>query len=141
MLLTVSIVGVDAQVEAWNRLIPLESTPSEVENILGKPEKYFPTYGLYETKIGRFTAWFAGGKCLRNRDGEQYKVRPNLLIGLRFLPKSNKALSEYVKNQNFLIRWPDLKKNRVFYFTQDGVVAYDVNRKDDGNETVLFRRS
>lgn len=50
-----------SQTPDWRKLVALESTREEVEKFLGKPDKYFETYGTYETELGRFSIWFSRG--------------------------------------------------------------------------------
>ena len=38
----------------WSSLIPLESTREDVERILGSPLKQFDTFGMYDTKAGKY---------------------------------------------------------------------------------------
>lgn len=136
-LLCISASAVDAQLKNWNTLLPLKSTRSEVEAILGKPQKHFDTYGLYDTEIGRFSVWFSDGKCLKNREGLQYRVKANLFTSLWFTPKVKRPLSEYEADRNALIRTPDPRNDRWLFYARPGdVSAYEVYIEKDGTEIV-----
>ena len=132
-----SVVNTNSQAESWNRLIPLVSSRSEAEELLGKPQKYLKTFGLYETKIGRFSIWFSDGQCSRARIGQQYKLKAGLVTGIKFNPTGKKALEEYGIKKDSLIRWPDAKGDRVLYFTSDGTTTYETFKDSDGTEFVF----
>src|SRR5687768_9833590 len=62
------------QRDDWRKLVALESTRDEVEKVLGKPEIYFDTYGLYKTELGKFSVWYSKGVCSKQTEGLQYNI-------------------------------------------------------------------
>ena len=124
-----------ATIQDWNELIPFESTRGEVEAILGKPNKYFETYGLYDTEIGSFSVWYSDGKCLKKRKELQYNVKPHLFINLRFSPKSIKSLTAYGVDLRNVVRTKDPHSDRIFVGVPDGP-AFEVYPGPGGKELV-----
>jgi hypothetical protein len=95
------------------------------------------TFGLYETKMGRFSVWFSDGQCSDSRVGLQYKVKPDLITGIKFNPAGKKALKEYGVNKDSLVRWPDPNGDRVLYFSSDGTTTYETFKDSDATEFVF----
>jgi hypothetical protein len=124
--------------QEWKKLIALESNRDTVEEILGKPEKYFDTYGTYKTKEGKFSVWYSKGGCHKNFEGLQYDIPAQKMTGLLIYPSGKGLpLESYVSNTK------EYKKQqfpggyaRYFYTSFDESTVFGTILKKDGAEFV-----
>jgi hypothetical protein len=130
-------ITVYSQTQDWCKLVPLESNRTEVEKIIGKPEKYFETYGVYQTEIGRFYVWYSQGGCQKNVEGLQYNIPAQKLTRIVFSPKISLPLESYVSNkENFKKdRHPGMD-SRYFYTSPDETITYETVLPNNGKEFV-----
>lgn len=124
----------NAQIESWKNLVAMESTRRDVESVLGKPAKYFETYGLYDTEIGRFSVWYSDGKCLPKRVGKQYAISKGLFVGLRFTPNPDTPLSLYLSDSILTTRVVSEETNTIFYFSPDRRLVFEAWVTREGRE-------
>ena len=124
--------------DSWTELKPLVSTREEVEQVIGKPVKYFPSYGLYKSTADlEFSAWYSDGKCGSNKPGIFYDVGPGILTRLYVALKTPRSLSSFQ---------PDLKKlkrvqagkmtEEVYYYSLDESIVYKTSIEANGTEWV-----
>jgi hypothetical protein len=114
------------QIQDWKTLVPLESSRKEVEKILGKPDKYFETYGTYQTPRGEFSVWYSTGGCRKKVKGLQWNVPAQKLTRILMYTQSSLPLEAYIKNKDEYKKEnsPDLSKNRFLYTSPDESIIY-----------------
>jgi hypothetical protein len=120
----------------WEKWMPLETTRGEIEAVLGKPHTRFDTFGSYDTQIGRFSVWYSDGRCLKDREGLQYRVQKGLMTSFWFQPKSRKPITDYVRDHKKLIHSSDSHNRTTYYHAPDGMRAYSVFWERNGVEIV-----
>jgi hypothetical protein len=121
----------------WKKLVPLTSSRAEVEKVLGKPLKYFPTSGTYESSVGKFHVWYSRGKCVPGLDERQWDVPAEIMTNLTVLLYKSLPLDSYVPNPHELQRKKEEGgDNRFLYITQDDSVVYETIVRPDGSEFV-----
>ena len=131
---TTSIFG---QVENWNKLVPLESNRTEVEKILGKPEVYFATSGVYITEIGKFYVNYSKGGCHKDFVGWQWNVPAGKLTLLTFFPNKSEPLKSYIADLKGVEKKPSpVRDNRFLYFSPDESLFYETIELKAGKEFV-----
>ena len=122
----------------WSKFVPLKTQRAEIEKLLGPPDKYFATYGTYDTKEGSFSVWYSDGKCLSNRAGLQYNIPAGLLTRIYF--RSNKSLSmrDYAQTPDRFVVAIDhgSKSGRFFYVSEDNSKVFEIIPETDGTEKV-----
>jgi hypothetical protein len=132
-----AFIPTHCQSQDWDKLVVLQSNRDEVEKILGKPEKYFETYGVYRTEIGRFSVWYSKGGCHKDVDGLQWNVSARKLTGILFSPERFLPLSSYItdlrdfKKQDVSDRVP-----RYLYVSPDEAIIYKTFLFSDSKEVV-----
>ena len=118
----VSVLG---QVPNWQKFIPLESTRDEVEKILGKPQKYFDYFGIYQTEIGKFAVWYSRGECSNDNKILQYNVPSQKLINFSLELNKLLPLDSYIASkENYTKSKHPTLDNRYFYFSPDETITY-----------------
>lgn len=98
-LILISSVGVRGQ--EWRKIEPLRSTRADVERMLGKPEKDWPTNSIYKFKNGNALIWYSSKPCEGPSGG--WRVPPGTVIQISF---------SYSDSQP---RFSDLKLDRSKY--------------------------
>lgn len=130
-------VSVFCQTEDWRKFVALESNREEVENILGKPDKYFDTYGTYETEAGRFSVWYSKGGCHKDVEGLQYKVPAQKITRILVYPKRTLPLEYYISDkENYKKNESLMKSDRYHYTSPDETVVYETIVPNDFDEFV-----
>jgi hypothetical protein len=123
--------------DEMRKLKPLESTREDVETVLGKPEKYFQTYGLYRTSNGRFSVWYSNGKCQKNTSGLQWKVPQGQVTRIVMYPFNELPFNSYVKNYEDYQRSSGRSGlHRILYTSNDESVVFQTISRDDKSEYV-----
>lgn len=135
LLLVVTIVT-RSQIAEWDKLVMLQSTREEVEAILGKPEKYFETSGVYITEKGKFSAWYSDGEC-RSDKTNQYRVPRGIVTVITHRPKSKRPLVDYLgHSHDYTERRLAVMPDRIFWVSKDGAVSYETMKS--GGQYVVF---
>lgn len=117
----------------WTDLVALVSTRQDVERLLGKPEKYSGSFGIYRTPVGKFAVWYSSGKCEDATQGKQYSVPASRLVELLVYLQSPMPLTEFVGNLGDYVESPSpFDKDRGFYTSRDGRVSIEtIGGRDD----------
>ena len=137
ILALVASITVYSQTRDWAKLILLESNRTEVEKIIGKPERYFETYGIYQTEIGRFYVWYSQGGCQKNVEGLQYNIPARKLTRIVFSPKISLPLESYVSDkEDFKKERHSTMDSRYFYTSTDETITYETVLPNNGREFV-----
>lgn len=119
-------ITINGQVPEWLNLVPLESTRENVEKILGKPEKYFETYGTYIRQDGTFSVWYTRGGCQKGVEGLQWNVQARKMASLLFYPKKSLPLKYYVSDiSNFEKSDSLFRDGKKWYVSADGSIGYE----------------
>jgi hypothetical protein len=112
--------------QEWRKLIALESSREEVERILGKPDKYFDTYGTYETETGKFSIWYSKGGCRKNVKGLQYNVSAQRMTRLYVIQKKAVPPEYFFSDkENYKRTKSEFSNARFYYMSPDESVSYE----------------
>lgn len=106
----------------WHGLVPLQSTRSDVERILGKPRKSrYSTY-IYDTAHDRIDVLYSEGPC-QVSEVERWKVAKDTIIRLDIRPKHTVPVKLLVLNRNKYIRTRESHPNNWFTYLnkEDGI--------------------
>ena len=115
LLLTYAISG---RGQAWRRIVPLKSTRTDVEQLLGpSKEVYFADYKL---KDGNLFIEYSSGPCRPDRKGG-WNVPENTVVLLSFTPRIKKSIKSLKL---------DPQKFRKVVGTHVGGVIYYINDED-----------
>jgi hypothetical protein len=123
-----SILGaqVSGQTISWDKLIPLESTRTDVEKILGKPELYFKSFGTYKTEFGKFSVWYSKGGCVKNSRELQYNVPAGKFVNFIVYLRKEMPLEAFVKDKaNYIKSDSPFMSGRFFYTSPDRMTVYE----------------
>ena len=136
VILSVSVMDVAAQGQEWSSLIPLVSTRSDVERILGKPKESFENFGRYETQLGKYNVWYASGNCRRS-EGRDWNVPSNKMILLHFSPKKTVPIEKYLSDVGSFLRTESPGGySRYLYTSRDESVIYTTIKSPDSSEII-----
>ena len=136
-ILLLAPISVFCQIEEWRKWIALETAREEVEKILGKPNKYFDTYGSYEAKEGKFSVWYSTGECRNNVEGQQYKVPAGRMTGLYVRLHIGHPLEYYISDKgNYTKMESPMWGGRRYYTSPDETITYQTIVPKDSAEFV-----
>lgn len=140
-LMILIIVGIPflvfGQREEWSCFFPLKSTRDEIERVLGKPDKYFISYGTYETKSAKYSVWYASGHCSGNVEGRDWNVSAGRMTNVTISPKQINIINDYVSNlQDFRRQESPGGYSRFLYLSKDETLIYKTIRKSDSSEII-----
>jgi hypothetical protein len=108
-----------ASAQEWRKIVPLKSTRTDVERLLGSNEN--KSYGVgYELPDGDLSIEYSSGPCSKARRGG-WNVPEGVVISFNFVPKNKQRLTELKLNR---------KKFRRVIDTHTGGVTYYVNDKE-----------
>ena len=111
--------GLNAQ--EWHNIVPLKTTRTEVENLLGRTQtEYFAVYKLPE---GEIFIEYSSGPCRPDRRGG-WNVAENVVVSLHFYPKVKRRLADLKLDRKKLRKVINRHVGGVIYYIndQDGVV-------------------
>jgi hypothetical protein len=113
----------------FRRIIPLQTTRTEVEKLLGLDEKSSgeKSYAaIYHLNDGVLFIQYSSGPCRPNVEGG-WNVPIDTVIQYSFSPKVRKRLSELKLNLKKYRKIPDLHVPGVFYYVNDDGTTYNVH--------------
>ena len=115
---------------AWSTLIPLKSTRSEVEKILGKPDQTFDSYALYRNGDGLFSVWYSLGGCGHKIEGLQWNVPKGLMTSLFVRANKTMPMTKYISNIDDYRR-EEMPYDRILYVSpNEGLIFETIKSKD-----------
>ncbi len=104
--------------QEWRKIVPLKSTRTEVERLLGSNDK---SYGIdYELTDGVLSIEYSSGPCRKERHGG-WNVPEGVVISFSFSPRSKQRETDLKL---------DRKKFRRVIDTHTGGITYYINDKD-----------
>lgn len=125
------------QKEEWSCLMPLKSTRAEVEKILGKPDKFFDTYGRYDTSYGRYSVWYATGHCQKKVEGQDWNVDAGIMTSLFVYPNKVNLIDQYLSNlKDYERRESPGGYSRFLYLSKDESLIYETIKRPDSSEFI-----
>lgn len=112
------------QPQTWRTIVPLETTRTEVELILGHTDTEY--FAVYKTNEGNLFIEYSSGPCRPDSKGG-WNVRENVVVSIAFYPKSKPRLSDLKLNRKKLRKVVDRHVGGIVYYIndEDGVV-YEV---------------
>lgn len=129
--------GYSQRLEEWSCLIPLKSTRLEVEKILGKPHDVFDTYGRYDTPYGRYSVWYASGRCQKKVEGRDWNVEAGIMTSLLVYPNKVNLLNDYLHNiSDYEKRDAPGGYSSFLYLNKDESIIYQTKVRPEGSEFV-----
>lgn len=140
LMLTLLTPGLSAaQSHEWDSFVPLKSTRSEVEKILGKPTYFSETFGSYETKNGKYFVWYASGNCQKNTDEREWNVSAGILMLVAVRPSRAELIEKYLLNPDQFARTESPGGySRFQYSAVDESIIYETIRRPDSSEIVSY---
>lgn len=120
----------------WKGLVPLVSTRSDVERLLGNPIN--KSLDIYETTAERVTIWYSKGNC--EDPGAIWNVPRDTATQILVAPKTFLSLQEIRK----MVLTPLSKeidphvRGNTLYYTEDRSIKFETRMLPDGSEDVIF---
>jgi hypothetical protein len=118
---------VDLQAKEWRGIVPLKSTRSDVERLLGKPNQR----GRYEFKEERAYIFYVESKCEKGND-ECYCFAPKDVVSrISVTMEIETSFSKLGLDKAKYTRFPQLEKAIAIYSSEEEGIYYEVNEKED----------
>ena len=120
----------------WHGLVPLTSTRTDVEKVLGSPTD--ARLNLYETKDEKVTIFYSRGKCSENKISV-WNIPSDTVIRIIVSPKEEYEVSNLVEKLNISFKKaPDPEIRGIFtYVNEDSSIQFQT-KVSKGIEDVLF---
>lgn len=129
LLVLVSLfVSTVTQAKEWHGLVPLHSTRTDVERVLGKPNA---KYGRYAIKNEEATIIYSTGRCV-----EGWNVPPDIVISISVTFKQNRRLNDLnIDLRKYVSTNDPVVSSHVYYTNRsEGLrfVVFEGQGSDDG---------
>src|SRR6267142_4269866 len=115
-----------AQAKAWRGIVPLHSTRTDVERLLGKPNA---KYGRYDIDNQEIEFFYSKGRCVNGWD-----VPEDTIIDIAVNPKQSPRLSDLKVELSKYERFRDPHvTSHVYYTNRDEGIRYVVYEDEEDN--------
>lgn len=118
---TVLAVVAVSQAKGWRGFVPLQSTRTEVERILGAPKESRRFASTYETKDERVVVYYSAGQCKESQSND-WNVPRDTVVSITVHPNAKLLVDD--------LKLDKMKYERVADYHVQGVVYYF--SKEDG---------
>ncbi len=117
----------------WRSIVPLKTTRSEVEALLGQNDSDY--MAIYNLNDGNLSVEYSSGPCRPDRKGG-WNVAENVVVSLYFSPKVKRRWSDLKLDRKKLRKVVDTHVGGVIYYIndEDGVVYEIQSGKVDSVE-------
>ena len=110
-----------SQAKGWRGLVPLHSTRTDVERLLGAPKESRGVASTYETKDERVLVFYSAGQCKESQSND-WNVPRDTVLSITVHPNAKLFVDD--------LKLDKLKYERVIDYRVQGVVYYF--SKEDG---------
>ena len=104
-----------AQAKGWRGLVPLHSTRSEVERLLGTPKESRGVASIYDTQTERVLVFYSAGQC-KEGTSNNWNVARDTLLSITVQPNAKLLVDD--------LKLDKTKYERVVDYHVQGVVYY-----------------
>jgi hypothetical protein len=120
------IVAVSSMAKEWRGIVPLHSTRTDVERLLGPPTTDRSDTVFYESEVERVSIDFSKGPC--NVEFSSWNVARNTVISIWVTPRNGLNAADLNLSQNKYLKIPDKHLSDIVYYRdeQEGI-EYSVN--------------
>jgi len=118
---TVLAVVAVSQAKGWRGLVPLHSTRTDVERLLGAPKEFRGVASKYETKDERVLVFYSTGQC-KESPSNDWNVPRDTVLSITVYPNAKLLVDD--------LKLDEMKYERVLDYHVQGVVYYF--SKEDG---------
>jgi hypothetical protein len=112
---TVLAVVVVPQAKGWRGLVPLHSTRTDVERLLGAPKESHGVASTYETKDERVLVFYSAGQCKESQSND-WNVPHDTVVSITVQPNAKLLVDD--------LKLDKMKYERVSDYHVQGVVYY-----------------
>lgn len=116
----------------WRGIIPLQSTRSDVERILGAQTDSHGQTSIYKTESERIDVLYSSGLCSR---GQTWRLPRDIVIRLVVTPES-KTLIEHFDTKGYVQVKESHPDNWRQYWSPDGGVLIQTIKTDEAEEVL-----
>jgi hypothetical protein len=128
----------EAQANEWRGIVPLRSTKTDVEKLLGKPIEGSHNLYLYDTEKERVSVLYSDGMCNENKSST-FNVPRDRVLTFMVSPKKTMNVSEITeKSSQSFEREADLKEDAFHYKNKDGSVRFETIMSENGIEDIIY---
>lgn len=120
------IIVRSANAQEWRKIVPLKSTRSDVERLLGSNDN---SYGVdYELKDGVLSIEYSSGPCRKERRGG-WNVLDGVVISVSFSAKKKQRESDLKLNRQKFRRVVDTHTRGITYYISDADgITYEIQQ-------------
>lgn len=120
----------DSQAKGWRGIVPLHSTRTDVEQLIGKPNFQ---YGLYDLENERVSITYSKGTCA---EGAQWDVPCDVVTQISVTPKGKLRLADLHLDPSKYkrIKDPEVQVHTFYSNKEDGIryVVFEGGGEDNG---------
>lgn len=120
----------------WYGLIPLKSTRTDVEKLLGSSKE---GSDIYETETEKVNVLYAQGLCKENKLS-RWNVPKDTVLVINVIPKKDISVSSFISKftQEFDKEIDPEIKGVFYYYNADHSVSFETRKSSNGNENIVF---
>jgi len=129
-----AIMPAQSQVEGWRGLVPLHSTRTDVERLLGAPTKSHGVASTYDTKNERVHIFYSGGPCKKGVS-EEWNVPADTILSLTVHPNAKLLVDSLKLDKSKYRREGDPHADLiVYYVNKEEGIRVEARMLEDGED-------
>lgn len=133
LLATLSCSGFP-QENGWRGIVPLHSTRTDVEKLLGSPRESRGVSSTFQTKDGRVRVFYSSGSCKKG-SATDWNVPPDTVVTLTFEPNAELMVTDLKLDQTKYERLADPHlQSGVYYFNKSEGIRISARTLRDGED-------
>lgn len=120
--------------KGWRGLVPLQSSRSDVERLLGSPKKSRGVASTYETRNERVLVYYSSGNC-QNGESNGWNVPREVVISITVHPSAKLLVKDLKLDKLKYERLADDHvQGVVYYFSKEDGVRISARVLDEGED-------
>lgn len=134
MVLATLLLGGLAQEMGWRGIVPLHSTRTDVEKLLGSPKQSRGVASTFEAKEGRVRVFYSSGFCKKSVAND-WNVPSDTVVSLIFEPNYDLMVADLKLEKTKYERVPDPHlQSGVHYFNKEEGIRISARVLADGED-------
>lgn len=123
-----------AQAKGWRGIVPLRSTRTDVERLLGAPKESRGVASTYDTENEKVLVFYSSGPCRKDASAG-WNVPRDVVISFTISPKSKIPLTDLKLDRTKYKRERDLHASLgVYYINEEEGIIITTRTLEDGED-------
>ena len=134
ILVILSISTAFHQEKGWRGIVPLSTSRTEVEKLLGLPKESRGVSSTFRIKDGRVSVFYSDGFCSKGATND-WNVPPDTVVILTFQPANSMMIADLKLDKSKYERFQDPHLERaIHYFSKEDGIRISARKMGDGEE-------